>query len=519
MTRSDTREHRNTLGANSEKSRVRLVGVDHAYGITRVLTGVDFELTGGVVTGLIGQNGAGKSTLLKVLTGSERPLAGRIQDGAEVLHFGAPKDALRRGIAIVPQELQLFPHLTVAENIYGLADAGHRTRFLRLVDRSAMRADAAEVLAELGLDVDPRAKVDTLDQGQQTLVGIARAVARRPRFLILDEPTASLGPRSSANVLALIRRMAGLGLGVCFVTHRLHEVESVANEVVVMRDGRVVAVMREGFVETEMVAGMLGDHPELSGSDSHRDSRRLADNEVTLVARARVRPWVNETVVEARRGELVGLYGLLGSGAKRFVRLVGGLEPEGAYVTVGDRPEVRVRSTRAAVDAGISLIPEDRERLGIVRAMSVERNLCLSRLDRISRFGVVRQSEMRRHYREYEQKLSIHAKAPDVPVGNLSGGNAQKVLIGRAFFAEAAVVAIEEPTRGVDVGARAQIHQLLRAYVDQGGTAVVASTDSAELADIADRIVAFRDGVVVEEINPADAGDVRAEMSRAIGGD
>ena len=502
-----------------QRPRIRLEGVDHAYGVTRVLTGVDFELTGGTVTGLIGQNGAGKSTLLKVLTGAERPLSGSIVDGDEAVHMHGPKDALRRGISIVHQDLKVFPHLSIAENIFGLTSDRYRSRLTGFVDRAGMRADASAVLSELHMELDPRRRVDTLDQGEQKLVDIARAVATRPRFLILDEPTASLGPRSSGNVLGLIERMRALSIGVCFVTHRLHEIEAVADEVVVMRDGRVVSVMREQIAETQMVAEMLGHTEHNSSSVRSGRANGVLDGEVALVARARVRPWVGDTVITARRGELVGLYGLLGSGAKRFVRMVGGLEPEGALVQVRGGPEVKVRSPRAAIDAGISFIPEDRARLGVIDAMSVERNLCISRPDRITTAGIVRRPTMRRHYVDYQDRMSIVADSPETPIGNLSGGNAQKVMIGRAFFTEASVVVFEDPTHGVDVAARAQIHDLLRTFVDEGGTALVASTDGAELAEIADRIIAFREGEAVEEIDPSESVDLAADMSRAIGGE
>lgn len=467
----------------------------HRYA-TLALDGVGLELTAGRIHALMGANGSGKSTLVKVLTGALIPDAAEIAVDGKPVHIGSPRDAQRLGVAVVHQDYQLYPDLTVAENIYASAiDLPRRSRS-RVHDRRAIRRAVEETLSSLDLDVDPDASARSLDTAGRKLTEIARAMIEKPRFLFLDEPTASMEVDAADTVLALIERLADNGVGVCFVSHRLDEVERVATDATVLRDGRLVArlagdeidaqsIARHMFGETESASSPVTARrlPPVPSSDRER---MLAIEGVPTNGRERVR-------VELHRGEILGLTGAIGSGVHEIVQMVAGVG--GDEVRLSQNGSSRpFRSIRDARDAGIGYVPEDRKRAGLALEQTIVANLSLASIGVTSSKGLLRRGATIERTAEFMERLSIKASSPLASVGSLSGGNQQKVLLGRWLAASASVLAIEEPTHGVDLFGKQQIYELLRDFAAEGGSVLIASTDLEDVIEVCDRVAVVRHG-------------------------
>jgi ABC-type sugar transport system ATPase subunit len=478
-------------------TRLGVHAVSHAYGAAYVLDDVDFSLTAGRVRGLVGSNGAGKSTLLRILVGAQRPLRGTVQiDGVDVA-FGSPVDAHRAGIVAVHQDIQLFPDLDVATNVYAIDHRLPRRR--GAIDWADIRLRTDAFLGELGIRIEPTRKVGSLDIAEQKLVQIARAVAMRPRFLILDEPTASLERSASRVVLDLITRLSASGLGVCFVSHRLDEVRAISDEITVVRDGRVVAELERGADEQELIRHMLGDAAAAVAAPSPERRRRATGTEPAVTLDGLVlRPGARPVSLHVTEGEIVGLTGLMGAGAESVAQTLAGARPAAdARIEVHGRA-VQLRTPADALAAGLAFIPEDRKQLGIFGGMGVKENVSISSLGEVSRWGVLRKRQLAERADSYVTQMSIRTPSIATPVGVLSGGNQQKVLAARCLATGARVLVLHEPTHGVDVGAIRQIHALLEDFAESGGAVIIASGEVRELLKLCDRIAVFRDGELVE---------------------
>ncbi|TDC47340.1 sugar ABC transporter ATP-binding protein [Actinomadura sp. KC345] len=466
-------------------------GVTKRFGPFTALDGVDLELAAGEVHGLIGSNGAGKSTLIKVLCGAYGPDAGRLEVEGRTVSCATPAQAERAGITVVHQETQLFPELTVADNI--VVAAPHR-RWGLLRDRGADRAETDALLGTLGVGLDPSRRADTLDLAEKKLLQVARALRARPKLLILDEPTAALEPRQSQRITELVRRLAGEGLAVLFVSHDLDEVRALCDRITALRDGRVVARLARqeatphGLVE--LVAGRtLANAP---------DREAQAAGDVLVEAKLPDAP-----ELELRHGEVVTMTGILGSGAGRFARtLAGARRPPRhapARVAVAGR-EVRPHNRVAAVAAAIGFVPEERKRDGVQPLLSIERNIALGDVKAFTRLGVLDRRKMRAEALRLIADLDVRPADPAFPAGLLSGGNQQKVLIARWLAAGSRVLVVEEPTHGIDIGAKEHVLRQLRAFADERGCVVVVALESEEFRSITDRYLAFRRGRLVAEL-------------------
>lgn len=461
---------------------------------------VDFELQAGHIRGLVGQNGAGKSTLIRILTGALRPTAGHLYADDRRMTFSSPADAQQFGVAVVHQDVQLFPHLDVAKNVYAVMRTLPRKRRSRRIDWASIEAHVEAVLATLGIGVGVRRPASSLDAAERKLVEIARAMMLSPRFLILDEPTASLEPRASARILELLARLRSEGLGVCFVSHRLQEVSRISDSITVLRDGKVVGEFYGKTPEEKLVALMFaGDQTTERVAERVRSVDGPALDVRGLVLDRRTAP----IEFSVDQGEIFGLTGLVGSGAGQVLRMLGGDEPFRGQVSIFGRP-VRIASPRDALRHGVGFGPEDRKGAGLIGQQSVAVNIGLASLSRLSRAGVLRYGLLRAQAERFRQAFGIKCPDTSVAVETLSGGNQQKVMIARLLAAGCRILCIEEPTHGVDISGKGQIHDLLRMFAQSGGAVLVFSSDVRELLALCHRIAVFRDRSLVATLSPED---------------
>ena len=476
---------------------LRAVGVSKHFAGVQALREVDFELRPGQVHTLVGENGAGKSTLIKVLTGVYQPDAGRLELDGEPVAFSRPLDAQAAGISTVYQEVNLVPSMSVAQNLF----LGHEPRNrLRLIDFPGMQAQARELLSELGISVDPRRQLRTLGLGVQQMIAVARAVRARAKVVIMDEPSSSLEPREVETLFAVIRRLHERDVAVLYVSHRLEELYQVCDTVTVLRDGVVVhSGPLADIGRLELVATMLGR--ELSGDRTVFAGEHDSTDATVLRGKGLRRRTVLDGVdLTVHPGEVVGLGGLLGSGRTETMKALVGLQPldSGEIEVAGKR--VRAGSTPAAIRAGLVLVPEDRKAEGIIPNLSVRENIVLAALPRLSVAGVVSKRKQREIVDTFMRRLRIKAASPEQKVGELSGGNQQKVMLARWLAMSPKVLLLDEPTRGIDVGAKAEVQALVDELAGQGLGIVLVSSDLEELVEGADRVVVLREGASVAEL-------------------
>ncbi|WP_261720393.1 sugar ABC transporter ATP-binding protein [Streptomyces sp. FZ201] len=493
-------------------------GLGKTFPGVRALDGVDLTLRAGEVHALIGENGAGKSTLIKLLTGVYRPDEGTIVFEGREVSFATPLEAQKAGISTIYQEVNLIPLLSVARNLF--LGREPRNRF-GVLDMARMNREAEETLATYGVRVDVRRPLRTLGVGAQQMVALARAVATDARIVIMDEPTSSLEPREVETLFSVIRRLRDAGIAVVYVSHRLDELYAVCSTVTVLRDGRRVhhGTLAE-LDRLQLVSTMLGrDLGEVrtEGLTKFTGDHSAATDEPVLEAKElTAKHQLHGVSVSIRPGEVVGLGGLLGSGRTETAKAIAGALPLGSgSVTVAGVP-LRAGSTPAAIRAGISLLPEDRKSEGIVPGLSVRENIALAVLPRLSRFGLVSEVKVDSIVDTFIKRLRIKASSPQQKVGELSGGNQQKVLLARWLAMNPKVLLLDEPTRGIDVGAKAEVQKLVDELAADGLGVLLISSDLEELIEGSDRVVVLKDGAVVGELS----GDNVTEdnLMRAIAG-
>ena len=480
-------------------------GVSKHFGATVALDGVDFDVGSGEIHAVVGENGAGKSTLIRILGGVWRPDRGTIRvDGAE-RHFASPRDAIAAGIVTIPQELRLVPALSIAENI-ALGDLPVR-RFgpLALVDREQMRAAARAVLAQLDFDPDPDRPVASLGFAERQLVAIAKALRRQRRVFILDEPTAALEKREIERLFAVLTRMKAQGTAIIYISHHLDEVVTIADRCTILRDGRVAAVSRRGaFSAHDLVAAMTGRAAQAAVVAP------FAPGELLLQARP---DGVAPLTLRAR--EVIGLAGLLGSGSGRIIRALFGVAREPLLIKLG-AGERRLKSPADAIAAGIGMVPGERS-LGLVMNQSVRDNILLPNLAALAPMGWLDRRAGDRIVAELMELVDIRPRRPQLKASALSGGNQQKVILAKWLARRIAVLLLDEPTQGIDVAAKAQIHGLIRDFVARGGGALIHSSDLAELSRLCDGVLAVRQGRIAATLDRASGLDEPA-LRAAIGG-
>jgi ABC-type sugar transport system ATPase subunit len=464
------------------------------------LSDLEMHICAGEVHGLIGQNGAGKSTLINILSGIYPADAGEVVVDGQPVQIRSARDAAALGIATVFQELSLLPNLTVAQNVV----LGHEPRRLGLLDTAAMRERARQVLGRLRLPVDPDTPVSRLSLAERQMVEIAKALAKNPRLLILDEPTAPLGQAESNLLFSAIADLRRHGVAVLYVSHRFAEVLALCDIATVLRNGRhVVTTSLAGWSEARLTEAMLG-----AASDTYRASARAPGDVLLSVDGLGWGTRVRDVSFSVRRGEIVGLTGLVGAGQNEVARLIGGdLVPDTGHVRVGNRAVV-ARMPDDAIRAGICLLTEERKTEGILPNLSVRENIALASLRRRrGALGTVESRAEAKAAAEAARDFGVIAASLEMPIRSLSGGNQQKALLARWGLADSDVFVFVEPTRGVDVGARADIYRRLDDLARAGKAIVVVSSDLVEVLTLADRILVVRDGRIAEETSPKDTGE------------
>ncbi|MCB9945077.1 MAG: sugar ABC transporter ATP-binding protein [Geminicoccaceae bacterium] len=473
---------------------LELSGVTKRFPGVLALNDVHFDVRSGEVHALLGENGAGKSTLIKLISGVYRPDEGKISMDGKPVHFDDPQAAQAAGIATIFQELLLFPELTVAENIF----MGHapRGRFGAL-DWSAMRRRARELLTSLDIhDLDPDVIVGSLSVGNRQRVEIAKALSHDARILIMDEPTAALTEHDVERLFGIVRLLRERGVGIIYISHRLEEIFLLADRVTVLRDGQYVAT--KPVSETshdDLIEMMVGRR-----IDQLFPKIEVPVGEPVLQVENLVRrPMTRDVSLVVRAGEIVGLAGLVGAGRSELAQTIFGITPaESGTIRINGR-EVQISSPGEAKALGIAYVPEDRGHQGLVRPMPILPNVSLSVLDRLSRRSVIDRGAEIRLAQESVSRFSIRASGIDQIVGKLSGGNQQKVVLAKWLATEPRLLIMDEPTRGIDVGAKAEIHRLMSELAGQGLAILMISSELPEILGMSDRVLVMRGGRIVAE--------------------
>jgi rhamnose transport system ATP-binding protein len=466
---------------------LELSGITKSFGAVRALRGVSFELRAGEIHALLGENGAGKSTLIKIITGAHRPDAGTLRIDGEVVENLTPAAAHRLGIACIYQQPALFPDLTVAENIGMRLES---VRAWRRVDWAGRRAKAGELLRRIGADISPEREVRELSMPEQQLVEIACAIGAGARIVIMDEPTASLTQKEQHLLFAVARELRASGVGVIYISHRLEEIFALADRVTVLRDGASVASNTvEQLNESQLIHLMVGREishifPE---GESAPGEIALALNNVSCGAAG-----VSNVTLEVRRGEILGVAGLVGAGRTELARVLFGITPADGGEILLNGASVRIDSPQTAIENGIAYVPEDRRRHGVVLEMAIAANITMAS-DRKGWLNFAREREVAGNY---IRDVAIKASGPEAPAASLSGGNQQKVALARWLATDPKILILDEPTQGVDVGAKSEIHKIIRQLAARGLAVMMISSDLPEILGMSDRIAVMRNGTI-----------------------
>ena len=479
--------------------------VTKRFGAVQALADVSFAVAAGEVRALLGENGAGKSTLLKALSGAHTPDEGSLRiDGVE-RRFRSTQEAFAAGVAVIYQELNLVPELSLAENLL-LGQCPARAGFVR---RAELLERARALLARLGLARDPRTRLAELPIGERQMIEIGKALSRGARVLAFDEPTSSLSARETQRLFALVRELAATGHAILHVTHRMDEVFELCHSATVLRDGRFVRTFERldgaprAQLQREIVRSMVGR--ELS--DVHGWKPRPIGAPVLDLRALEGRGLAAPLTLDVRRGEIAGLFGLVGAGRTELLRLVFGAERRRAGRVLLEGRALELRSPREAIAAGIVLAPEDRKQLGIVPVLSVLENIALSARRRRARAGLLDRRWERQNAARHIAGLSIRTPSDATPVRNLSGGNQQKTILARWLSEEIRVLLLDEPTRGIDVGARAEIYRIVQELAARGAAVLMVSSDLPEVLGLSDRVLVMRAGSLVREFTRGEAGE------------
>jgi rhamnose transport system ATP-binding protein len=488
---------------------VELRGVSRSYGGVHAVEDVSFAIRPGTVHALVGENGAGKSTLVKILTGIIQPDEGEIAIDGTPRRVSDPQAAHRLGIVAMYQEPTVFQDLTVAENVF----AGRHPRSrLGAVDWGAMRSEASRILEELGADIPADTPVRGLGVADRQLLEIAKALSSSARLLIMDEPTAALSPHEVENLFATVARLRERGVAIVFISHRLEEVTAIADTVTVLRDGRHIATKPAAQLShAEIVRLMVGRSLEALFP---KEDAEIGD--VVLEAKALRRRGVFSNVsFRLRRGEIVGLAGFVGSGRTEVARTLFGIDPlDGGELWIDGR-RFKPRSPRHALRRGLAYLPEDRLQQGLVQPMSVSKNVSMAILPRLTPVGVLRPGSERRLARRFVDELKIRATSAAQIVRSLSGGNQQKVVLAKWLAAEPRILVLDEPTHGVDVGTKADVHRTISHLAAAGLTILLISSELPEILGMSDRILVMREGRLVAELSRAEATEERVVRAAA----
>jgi rhamnose transport system ATP-binding protein len=476
---------------------LQATAITKAFAGVQALKRVSFDLRAGEVHALVGENGAGKSTLIKIITGAVQPDSGTLLVAGQPVAHMTPSAARGMGIAAIYQQPALFPDLTVAENIaLALETPGGWSK----VDWPARRRRATALLERVGAAIDPDRLVETLSMPEQQIVEIAKAIGADAKIVVMDEPTAALTDREVDNLYRIVRRLRADGAGIIYISHRLDEVFALADRITVLRDGETVATNEAARVgRPELIAMMIGR--ELSAVFPKRPVQ-LGDVALELRGLSNRAAGIRDISLTVRRGEILGIAGLVGSGRTQLAETVFGLTPADTGEIVVNGTRRRIDSPADAIGAGIGYVPEDRRQHGVVLDMSIAANASLASLPRVSNRGLIDRGAERQSAQRYAEQFRIKCASLDADVGTLSGGNQQKVALARWLSTEPSILILDEPTQGVDVGSKAEIHGLMQQLAERGLAIIMISSELPEILGMSDRVAVMH------------AGSIRAVLSR-----
>jgi len=496
---------------------LQLENITKHYGATAALDCVSFDLHAGEVHALMGENGAGKSTLIKILAGNIERDSGRILVDGQVITIKSPHDATRHGIAIIHQELNTVPAMTVAEN---LALGKEKRTLFGLLDRRHMLAQARQALDLIqAYDIDPRQKLETLSVGQQQMVEIARAVSEQARILVLDEPTAALSRNEAQALYRLINRMRGEGVGMIYISHRMEEIWQLADRITILRDGRHVgtgsiAQWSEAQVVSRMVGrevGALYAHKKRNPARTLVEVKALCGGGISAQHRK-----IGPIDLQVRAGEVVALTGLIGSGRTELARMIFAADRRLSGTILIEGVEKHHLSPRHAIRDGIGMVPEDRKMQSLFLNHSVQHNIAISALASYATLGFIRRRKIRQAVLMQMQALHLRHSALNLPAHALSGGNQQKLALARWLLCDSHLLILDEPTRGVDIGAKREIYEVIDKLASHGKAILIISSDLPEALGISDRLLVMRHGKIVAEFQ-SDKTSEEEVMSHATG--
>ena len=487
-----------------------LRGVEKAFGGVQALRGVDLALAPGEVHSLVGENGAGKSTLVRILGGVHHPDRGTVAIAGEDVQLHSPRDARARGVAVIHQEPALFPDLDVAENVYMGRQPLDRSRG---IDWKRMYREVAELLQSLGVALDPRAPVQGLSVADQQLVEIAKALSTDARVVVMDEPTAALSSRETDELFRIIKDLRERGVAVLFISHRLEEVFALSDTVTVLRDGaHVITASAAELDTTALIRHMVGR--EL-GDLFPKEAAEIG--EPALEVRGLTREGVFRDVsFSVRRGEIVGLAGLIGAGRSEVARAIFGIDALDGGEILRDGAPVRIGSPHGAMKAGLAFVPEDRQHQGLVLEMAIDDNATLPFVRRLTRFGLVQRRREREMAKTFTERLQVKAASLDQTAGSLSGGNQQKVVLAKWLATDPKVLILDEPTRGIDIGTKAEVHRIISSLAGEGIAILLISSELPEVLGMADRVLVMHEGRLTGEFT-RDKADQERIMRAATG--
>ncbi len=483
---------------------LEMQGIEKAYPGVKALQGVSISVGEGEVHALLGENGAGKSTLMKILAGATPKSAGRISIEGKDVEIAGPRHARELGIAIIYQELSILPHLSIAENIF-LGRLPRRASLPWLVDWGRAYAMSAQLMSQVGLEIDPRTLASRLKIADQQMVEIAKAISENAKIVIMDEPTTSLTTREVETLFATVRSLRRRGVSVIYVSHRLVEVKAICDRATVLRDGIKIQTVDVAKSDTKdwirMMVGRELDQlfPKIT---VEKGSPRL---KVTNLGTRKLR----DISFEARAGEILGIAGLVGAGRTTLARTLFGAEERLSGSVEIDGAPADAESPAAAILNGLALVPEDRKGQGLVLPMTVRENITLAKLGGVSHAGQIRAGLERSVAEKFVKALKISTPHVDQKTVNLSGGNQQKVVLAKWLYSDAKVLIIDEPTRGIDVGAKAEIYALLQELVARGKAVIMISSELPELIGMCDRILIMHEGRVSGELDRSEFSEER----------
>ncbi len=473
--------------------RLAFENISKVFPGVKALSDVSFDVAPGEIHALLGENGAGKSTLLRILSGVFRPTEGEVRVDGVAHHFKRPESARQAGIAMIHQELQQVPHLTVAQNMF----LGHSlTRFGGIVvNRREQERRAAEALAMIDPSINPAAPISTLKVAQRQVVEIARALLDKAKIIAMDEPTSSLTPSEFDRLAEIIERLAASGVSIIYVSHKMDEVFRVCQRATVMRDGKVVGMVDlKKTAPAEVIAMMVGR--ELLAEEHHSHATTTVSVEVRNLNSQRVR----DISFDLHSGEVLGVAGLVGSGRTELLRALSGADKVTSGTVKVDEKLLTLSNPRAAIAAGIGLLPEERKREGIIPGRSVTINMALPSMSRFSKGGIINHRKLKRTAEDLLKRVNLRPFQLDRQIRLFSGGNQQKAIIARWLAAGSRILLFDEPTRGIDVGAKSEIYHLIEALAAEGHSVIVVSSELPEVMRVSDRVLVMRDGTIVAEL-------------------